>query len=118
MPDPDFIRFGKYEIQTELGRGGLRRVFRAFDPAVGRLVAIKILVSEGGADLLTRFRNEATAAGNLRHENIVTIYEFGEEKGVPFIAMEYLDGEDLHQTLASGRDLSLLEKISIIAQAA
>src|SRR3982751_4289061 len=118
MPDPEFIRFGKYEIQSELGRGGFGRVFRAFDPAVGRLVAIKILVSEGGADLLTRFQNEATAAGNLRHENIVTIYEFGEEKGVHFIAMEYLDGEDLQQTLASGRPLSLLEKISIITQAA
>jgi serine/threonine protein kinase len=88
MPDYTFRRFDKYEIQVELGRGGFGRVFRAFDPTVGRLVAIKILTSEAGTDILTRFRNEAIAAGSLRHENIVTIYEFREEKGgVPFIAM-------------------------------
>jgi predicted Ser/Thr protein kinase len=118
MPAPEFSRFGKYEIEAELGRGGFGRVFRAFDPAVGRLVAIKILVAEAGSDLLTRFRNEAMATGKLRHENIVTIYEFGEDKGIPFIAMEYLEGEDLHQAIASGKPMSLLEKISIMAQAA
>lgn len=118
MPDPAFKRFGKYEIQAELGRGGFGRVFRAFDPTVGRLVAIKILTSEAGTDLLTRFRNEATAAGNLRHENIVTIYELGEEKGVPFIAMEYLEGEDLAQAITAGKMLTLLEKISIMTQTA
>lgn len=118
MPDAAFNRFGKYEIQAELGRGGFGRVFRAFDPTVGRLVAIKILVSEAGADLFTRFRNEAIAAGNLRHENIVTIYEFGEEKGVPFLAMEYLEGEDLQQAIASGKPLTLLDKVSIMRQTA
>ena len=118
MPDPAFKRFGKYEIQVELGRGGFGRVFRAFDPTVGRLVAIKILTSEAGTDLLNRFRNEATAAGNLRHENIVTIYEFGEERGVPFIAMEYLEGEDLQQAMAAGKTLTLLDKISIMTQTA
>ena len=118
MPDSAFKRFGKYEIQDELGRGGFGRVFRAFDPTVGRLVAIKILVSEAGTDLLSRFKNEATAAGKLRHENIVTIYEFGEEKGVPYIAMEYLEGEDLQQTIASRRALTLLEKVTIMGQTA
>src|ERR1700704_2897042 len=95
MSEPAYKRLGKYEIQAQLGRGGFGTVFRAFDPTVGRLVAIKVLASEAGGDLITRFRNEAMAAGNLRHENIVTIYEFGEDKGVPFIAMEYLEGEDL-----------------------
>jgi serine/threonine-protein kinase len=118
MQDPPFKHFGKYEIQAQLGRGGFGTVFRAFDPTVGRLVAIKILVSESRTDLVTRFRNEAMAAGNLRHENIVTIYDFGEDNGVPFIAMEYLEGEDLQQALASGRSLSLLEKVSIMTQAA
>jgi len=118
MSQPEFSRFGKYEIQAELGRGGFGRVFRAFDPALGRLVAIKILVAEAGSDLLTRFRTEAMATGKLRHENIVTIYEFGEAKGIPFIAMEYLEGEDLHQAIASGKPLTLLEKLSIMTQAA
>jgi serine/threonine-protein kinase len=118
MPEPAFKRLGKYEIHAELGRGGFGTVFRAFDPTVGRLVAIKVLMSEAGKDLVTRFRTEATAAGNLRHENIVTIYEFGDEKGVAFIAMEYLEGEDLQQVLASGKPLTLLEKISIMTQAA
>src|SRR6185369_17022947 len=95
MPELAFKRLGKYEIQAQLGRGGFGLVLRAFDPTVGRLVAIKVLVSEAGKDLATRFRNEAMATGNLRHENIVTIYEFGEDKGMPFIAMEYLEGEDL-----------------------
>lgn len=118
MPDSTFKRFGKYEIQAELGRGGFGRVFRAFDPTVGRLVAIKILSSEAGTVMLTRFRNEAMAAGNLRHENIVTIYEFGEENEAPFIAMEYLEGEDLQETIRSRRKLTLLEKIEIMTQAA
>jgi serine/threonine-protein kinase len=118
MPEAPFTHFGKYEIQAELGRGGFGRVFRAFDPTVGRLVAIKILMSDGGADLLTRFRNEAMATGKLRHENIVTIYEFGEDRGTPFIAMEYLEGEDLQQVLASGKPLTLLEKLSMMTQAA
>jgi serine/threonine-protein kinase len=118
MPKPAFKRFGKYEVQAQLGRGGFGTVFRAFDPTVGRLVAIKALTTEARTDLLTRFRNEAMAAGNLRHENIVTIYEFGEDNGVPFIAMEYLEGEDLQQALASGKPLTLLEKLSIMTQAA
>src|SRR5215510_6715480 len=118
MPEPAFKCLGKYEIQAQLGRGGFGTVYRAFDPTVGRPVAIKVLASEGGKDLLTRFRNEAIAAGNLRHENIVTIYEFGEDKGVRFIAMEYLEGEDLQQVLASGKPLTLLEKVSIMTQAA
>src|SRR5712692_11277646 len=111
-------RIGKYEIQMELGQGAFGRVFRAFDPTVGRLVAVKIMTSAGDRDLITRFRNEATAAGNLRHKNIVTIYEFGEEKGVPFIAMEYLEGEDLHHVISSRKALTLLQKVQIMSQVA
>jgi serine/threonine-protein kinase len=118
MSAPAFKRLGKYEIVAELGRGGFGTVFRAFDPTVGRMVAIKVLMSEAGKDLLARFRNEAAAAGNLRHENIVTIYEFGDDKGVSFIVMEHLEGEDLQQALASGKPLTLLEKISIMTQSA
>ena len=111
-------RIGKYEIQAELGRGGFGVVYRAFDPTVGRLVAVKVLTSEGSQDLLSRFRNEAAAAGNLHHKNVVTIYEFGDHNGLPFIAMEFLEGEDLHQVIAAGKPLTLLEKVTIMGQVA
>jgi serine/threonine protein kinase len=110
-------KIGKYEIQADLGQGGFGRVFRAFDPTVGRPVAIKVLTTEG-KDLLNRFRNEATAAGNLRHKNIVTIYEFGEHSGRPFLVMELLEGEDLQRVITSGRQLTVLQKMNIMAQVA
>src|SRR6266404_686190 len=88
-------RIGRYEIQTELGRGGFGQVFRAFDPTMGRTVAIKTLNAGGDEDLLKRFRNEAAAAGRLKHNNIVIIYDFGDDQGTPYLVMELLDGEDL-----------------------
>jgi eukaryotic-like serine/threonine-protein kinase len=108
---------GRYKVIDELGRGGFGRVYRAFDPSVGRPVAIKLL-TERGKDVLTRFRNEATVAGNLRHENIVTVYEYGEFEGQPFLAMEYLEGEDLQQIVGSHKPLTLLEKCRIMSQVA
>ena len=111
-------RIGRYEVQVELGRGGFGRVFRAYDPTVGRLVAIKTLTASGEPDMLTRFRNEAAAAGRLRHQNIVIIYDFGEHDGSPFLVMELLDGEDIERLITNQRDLSVLKKLDIITQAA
>ena len=110
-------RIGKYEIQAEIGEGAFGRVYRAYDPTVNRPVAIKVLTAEG-KDLITRFRTEASAAGNLRHKNIVTIYEFGEHKGRPFIAMELLEGKDLTEVIAEQQTLTLLEKMHIMSQVA
>src|SRR5580700_6391050 len=118
MPNPEVKKIGKYEIQAELGQGGFGRVYRAFDPTVGRPVALKILMTEGNKDLLTRFRNEATSAGNLRHRNIVTIYDFGEFSGRPYLVMELLEGEDLTQTISTGKQLTLLQKMNIMDQVA
>src|SRR5581483_379992 len=117
MSEPLPKHIGRFQVQSELGRGGFGRVFKAFDPTVSRLVAVKIL-TEGGKDILTRFRNEATVAGNLRHENIVTVYEYGEHEGKPFLAMEFLEGEDLQQILTSRRTLTLLQKCQIMWQVA
>src|SRR5581483_11888884 len=117
MSEPLPKHIGRFQVQSELGRGGFGRVFKAFDPTVSRLVAVKIL-TEGGKDILTRFQNEATVAGNLRHENIVTVYEYGEHEGKPFLAMEFLEGEDLHRVLKSKRPLSLLQKCRIMSQVA
>lgn len=109
-------RIGRYQVLAELGRGGFGRVYRAFDPSVGRPVAIKVL-TEGDADVLTRFRNEASVVGNLQHKNIVTVYEYGEHEERPFLVMEYLEGEDLHGIIAR-RSLGLLEKCNIMSQVA
>jgi serine/threonine protein kinase len=116
MSDSLPSNIGKYQVRSDLGTGAFGRVFKAWDPQVGRLVAIKVLAAQGSNDVLARFQNDAAAAGNLRHENIVTIYEFGTYEGAPFIAMEYLDGADLHKTLAAGRHFSLLEKVRIMSQ--
>ena len=111
-------RIGRYEIQGELGRGGFGRVFRAFDPTVGRLVAVKTLTASGEPDILIRFRNEAAAAGRLRHQNIVIVYDFGEHEGTPFLVMELLDGEDLERIIVNRRELTLLKKLDVMMQAA
>ncbi len=112
-------RIARYEIRREIGRGGFGSVYEAYDPTVGRRVALKVLAPTGtDPEVLARFRNEANSAGNLHHKNIVTIYEFGQENGVPFIAMEYLEGEDLQQIIETGRQLSLLEKARIMTEVA
>jgi serine/threonine protein kinase len=118
MPDPGVQKIGKYEVQAELGQGGFGKVYRAFDPTVGRPVAIKMLTTEGDRDLLTRFRNEAAAAGNLKHKNIVTVHEFGEHNGRPFLVMELLEGQDLLQIIKDGIQLTLLQKMNIMDQVA
>jgi serine/threonine-protein kinase len=111
-------RIGKYEIRDVLGRGGFGQVYLGFDPTVGRQVAIKVLTSDGDPNTLRRFRAEANSAGNLRHKNIVTIHELGEDHGTLFIAMEFLEGQDLQHIIASRAPLSLPEKIRIMSQAA
>jgi serine/threonine-protein kinase len=111
-------RIGRYEIQGEVGRGGFGQVYRAFDPTVGRLVAIKTLASGGDPELLKRFRNEAAASGRFRHNNIVIVYDFGEHEGSPYLVMELLDGEDLERIINDRRPLTLLQKLDIITQSA
>src|SRR5215469_5028857 len=117
MPTAQPKEIGRYKIQEELGRGGFGCVYRAYDPTVSRPVAIKVL-TDVSPDTQTRFRNEAMVAGNLRHKNIVTVYEYGSYEGLPFLAMEYLEGEDLHNIIASRKPLSLLEKCAIMSQVA
>jgi eukaryotic-like serine/threonine-protein kinase len=112
------VKIGKYKVQNEIGRGGFGRVFRAFDPTVGRTVAIKILIADNDEDLLARFRREATATGKLRHKNIVTIHDFGEQDNSPYLVMEYLEGEDLKASLVSGRISTFFDKTSVMTQVA
>jgi hypothetical protein len=94
-------RIGRYEIQSELGRGAMGRVFLAHDPQIDRKVAIKIIQSFaalGGADLeeaRARFLREARAAGKLIHPGIVTLFDVGEVNDLLYLAMEYVEGETL-----------------------
>jgi serine/threonine protein kinase len=111
-------RIGKYEIRAELGKGGFGQVYLALDPTMDRLVAIKVLSAGGDSSLLIRFQTEATAAGNLNHKNIVTIYEFGEDRGMFFLAMEYLAGKDLQKVIDSAESRSVLDKMRIMTQIA
>ena len=111
-------RIGRYEIQAELGRGGFGHVFRALDPAMDSLVAIKTLIGDTDPDILIRFRNEAAAARKLQHKNIITVYDFGEEDRTPYIVMELLDGQDLERTIRSARSLTLLQKMLIMSEVA
>jgi serine/threonine-protein kinase len=112
-------RIGKYEIQAEIGRGGFGRVYRGFDPTVGRVVAIKVLLPDASdPEFLTRFKLEATTAGNLHHPNLVTVHEFGEEAGNHYLVMEYLEGDDLQKILRDRRPITILDKVEIMQQVA
>ena len=116
-------QFGRYELQEELGRGAMSVIYRGQDPKIGRPIAIKTLRAEfsSHAEYRQRFVQEAKAAGTLSHPNIVTIYDVGEIEGMPFIAMELLDGLTLDQFVQQhhGRlPLSMLLRIAVqIAEA-
>ena len=110
-------RIGAYQIQKLLGEGAFGRVYQAYDARVNRPVAIKVLLLTD-KEIVTRFRNEAIVAGNLNHNNIVTIFEFGEHEGLPFLAMQFLDGENLQDVIRSKKPLTMLQKISIMTQIA
>lgn len=112
-------KLGKYELIQELGRGAMGIVYRARDPIINRLVALKTII-KGVAedpDLLQRFYREAQSAGGLQHPNIVTIYDMGEEAGTPYIAMELVEGESLEQLIARRPTLPLSLKLTYAIQA-
>ena len=107
-------QIGKYQILGILGVGGMGVVYRGLDNAVGREVAIKT-ITEANEELRHRFMLEARS-GILNHPNIVTVYDFGEQDGNPFIVMEYLPGDSLENLLKAGRQFTLIEKLEMIRQ--
>jgi serine/threonine protein kinase len=111
-------QISRYEILSELGRGAMGVVFKARDPLIGRLIAIKTITASVADDpgLLERFRGEAKAAGALQHPNIVTIYEMGEADGTPFIAMEYLEGESLEALISRRAPVPVAQKVGYLVQ--
>src|SRR5580698_6333932 len=105
---------GKYQVIRVLGRGGMGEVLLAQDD-LGRRVAIKKPFKSALEDGLARFKLEARAS-TVSHPNIPVVYEMGMQDGLPFIAMEYVEGEPLDKLIASGKPLDLITKLSIIEQ--
>ncbi len=118
-PDPrPKRRIGRYTVTGRVGRGGMGMVYRGHDEVLDREVAIKTLTVEGTLDFESRrrFEVEARAAARLQHPNILTVYELGEDRGIPFIAMELLHGADLDGVVRSGEALSLHEILEVMIQ--
>jgi predicted Ser/Thr protein kinase len=97
-------RLGPYEILAPLGAGGMGEVYRARDTRLERIVAIKVLADglAGSRDLRQRFEREAKAISQLSHPHICALYDVGNQDGVEYLVMEYLEGETLADRLASG----------------
>ena len=113
-------KIGRYEIIEEIGHGAMGSVFRATDPAMGREVAIKTiltaaLVSEQAEEFLKRFQREARAAGVLAHPGIVPVFDVGEHDGAPFLVMEFVKGQTLADAMKKGGRLTL-ERVCEIGQ--
>jgi predicted Ser/Thr protein kinase len=111
-------KIGKYAVVGRIGRGGMGMVYRGWDEVLEREVAVKTLTVEGTLDEESRqrFQIEARAAARLQHANIVTVFELGEDRGLPYIAMELLPGVDLETLVRSGEPLLMEEKLEIMVQ--
>jgi eukaryotic-like serine/threonine-protein kinase len=125
MEKPDVKQFGRYEIVDELGRGAMGVVYKARDPQIDRLVALKTVFLWGQEpdeekEFRLRFMNEAQAAGRLHHSGIVSVFDVGEnpENHDPYIVLEYVQGESLNRILAREKKLSLEKALKLAEELA
>jgi serine/threonine-protein kinase len=112
---------GKYELRHQVGRGAMGVVYEAYDTVIERRVALKMLRTDVYApeqlpDVRARFKREAHSAGRLSHPNIVTIFDYGEHEGAPFIAMDFMEGEELARSLESGARMALPQVARLMEQ--
>jgi len=112
---------GRYEIVAELGKGAMGVVYRAHDPMLNRILAIKTINTEeagheGMAEYEARFYTEAKAAGGLNHPNIIIIYDIGKSGHLVYMAMEYIEGKELREMLAEGKPIAVAQAVDIAAQ--
>jgi eukaryotic-like serine/threonine-protein kinase len=113
---------GRYQVESELGKGAMGVVYKGRDPKIGRVVAIKTMAlsqefeGEDLVDARERFFREAETAGRLQHQNIVTIFDAGEEHDLAYIAMEFLKGKDLTGHCKPGQLLPMPLVASIVAR--
>ena len=120
MSEPP-AKLGKYQILRELGRGAMGVVYEAFDTVIERPVALKMLRTDLYApeqlpDVRARFKREAHSAGRLSHPHIVTIFDYGEHEGTPYIAMDLMTGEELSRSLESGARMGLPQVVRVMEQ--
>ena len=110
----------EYDIKKELGRGGMAIVYKAIQENLGREIALKVLPQGMTHDrkLLERFHREAKSAAQLNHPHIVTIFDEGELNGVHYMAMEYLNGRDLHEVVQEKGPISAEQAVSLVAPVA
>jgi len=121
MTDPWLL--GRYEIVAELGKGAMGVVYRANDPMLNRMVAIKTINTEeagheGMAEYEARFYTEAKAAGGLNHPNIIIIYDIGKSGHLVYMAMEYIEGQELREMLTDGQPIPVAKAVDFAAQVA
>ena len=114
-------KLGKYEVRRELGSGAMGIVYEGYDPLIERVVALKTiradqLASEHAETVIARFRREAQAAGRLTHPNIVGIYDFGDDAGVWYIAMELVKGRELKEYFEANERFATPDIVRILTQ--
>lgn len=112
-------RVGPYLILEKLGEGGMSEVFKAIEPTLERYVAIKIMhrTNMSSPEVMANFLEEARAIAGLRHTNIVPLYSAGEEQGVPYLAMGYIEGQTLEDWILAGRIFNMEEAVWFMKQA-
>lgn len=110
----------RYRILEMVGRGGMGEVYRAHDPRLDRIVAVKTLSQALTSDdsFIARFEHEARTVAGLSHAGIVPIYDVGQERGVPFLVMKFIEAGSLADLIKRGHDLSLKQKVQILEQVA
>ncbi len=115
---------GRYQVQESIGYGAMGAVYKAFDPLIKRTLAIKTIRldiprnSPQYKSFIERFYHEARISGTLSHPNIVTLFDIGEEGGLPYLAMEYVEGETLSSLLERGAKFQPERVVSLISQVA
>src|SRR5215218_9272442 len=112
-------QISRYEIIAEIGRGGMGVVYRAYESALDRTIALKLISPDLAHQpgFASRLRREAISAARLRHPNIALLYEFGQAEDLAFLAMEYVPGPSLRQLLEAGplpaeRAIGILDQIA------
>ena len=114
------LAFGKYIIQEKLGAGGMGQVYKAYHPEAAKLVAIKVILTQGklDAESVKRFEREVKASEKLVHPNIIAVLDSGSSKGILFMVMELIEGKDLFELINEKGKLAIKEAVAYIIQAA